>query len=468
MKFIVQRVLVIATCLLLLSVSQFWFNSDTIAAAPKNNGKTATVDNIIVMICDGWGYNHIDATSYYQYGATGTQIYQDFPVSYALSTYMWGGEYNPSRAWSDFFYVTSGYTDSAASATAISTGVKTYNGAVGMDINNGPVQHILERAEDLGKATGVVTSVQFSHATPASFVAHNVSRYNYSEIAREMIYDSAVDVIMGCGNPWYNDDGQLVSIPDTYQYVGGEATWNDLMAGTAAGDANGDGLANDTWVLIQEREEIQSLKDGPTPDRVIGIPQVKNTLQYKRSGNIYSNPYEVPALYTVPSLVEMTEATLNILDNDPDGFFLMVEGGAVDWASHDNASGRVIEEMMDFNRAVEAVVEWIRQNSDWDRTFLIVTGDHECGYLLGPGSGPGPDPAWNLLINNGTGNVPGMAWYSGTHTNSLIPLFAKGSAASSLKRYANKRDPVRGSYMDNTEIGKAIFKCMNYNSGKTQ
>ena len=79
----------------------------------------------------------------------------------------------------------------------MSTGVKTYDGAIGVDLEGLPLEHALELAEEKGKATGVVTSVEWSHATPAGFVAHNVSRNNYAEIAQEMIYDSAVDVIMG-------------------------------------------------------------------------------------------------------------------------------------------------------------------------------------------------------------------------------------------------------------------------------
>ncbi len=82
----------------------------------------------------------------------------------------------------------------------------------------------------------------------------------------------------------------------------------------------------------------------------------------------------------------------------------MVEGGAVDWAAHANQSGRVIEEEIDFNHSVEAVVEWVEKNSNWGETLVIVTGDHETGYLTGPGS----DPAWMPLVNNGAGYLPGM------------------------------------------------------------
>jgi alkaline phosphatase len=323
-------------------------------------------------------------------------------------------------------------------------------------MNENDLQHALELAEEKGKSTGVITSVEFSHATPAAFVAHNVSRNNYAEIGQEMVYDSAVDVIMGCGHPWYDADGQPKSTPNTFKYVGGETTWDDLVAGTAGGDADGDGV-DDPWVLIQTLAEFQALMSGPTPKRVIGVAQVYQTLQQGRSGDKSADPYVVPLIMTVPTLEEMTKAALNILDDDPDGLFLMVEGGAVDWASHGNESGRTIEEQIDFDMAVEAVVDWVKKNSNWGETLLIVTSDHETGYLNGPGS----DPTWESIVNNGIANLTGMEWHSGSHTNSLVRLFAKGKAASLFLGYADEVDTVHGSYVDNTELAEVVFETMD-------
>jgi alkaline phosphatase len=318
------------------------------------------------------------------------------------------------------------------------------------------LKNILEVAEELGKKTGVVSSVLFSHATPAAFAAHNESRNNFTEIAQEMIYDSAADVIMGTGHPWYNADGEIKSTPNTFVFVGGETTWDDLVAGTAGGDADGDGI-DDPWTLIQTRAEFQSLASGPTPKRVIGIPQVYQTLQQGRSGDPYAEPYVVPLIETVPTLEEMTNAALNTLADDSDGLFLMVEGGAIDWASHGNQSGRMIEEQIDFERAVEAVSEWVKKNSNWGETLLIVTGDHETGYLTGPGS----DPTWESIVNNGAGNLPGMEWHSTGHTNSLMVLSAKGDAARLFHEYADEKDLVRGPYVDNTSVADIVFRAID-------
>jgi alkaline phosphatase len=112
--------------------------------------------------------------------------------------------------------------------------------------------------------------------------------------------------------------------------------------------------------------------------------------------------------------------------------------------------------MLDFERAVEAVVDWVRENSNWGETLLMVTGDHETGYLNGPYSSPG----WAPVENNGAGSMPGMGWYSSSHTNSLVVLAAKGDAARLLHDYADGTDPVRGPYVDNTELGLVLLRAM--------
>ncbi len=428
------------------------------------NLKRKMVKNIIVMISDGCGYNQIAATDYFQNGKSGSQGYERFPVKLGMSTYemeMVNGQYqllgyDPKLAWSDFNYVKTNITDSASAATAMSTGVKTYNGAIGVDANGQPLKHLSQRAEELGKATGVVTTVEFSHATPAGFVAHNTSRNNYAQIAQEMIVSSATDVIMGAGNPGFNDNGQpAVSDP---KYVGGQATWDALQTGAAglAVDADHNGILDDAWKLVQTRADIQALAAGPTPKRVCAVPQVYTTLQQARGGDGAAAPYVVPMNQNIPTLAEMSRAALNVLDNDKDGLFLMIEGGAIDWAGHANQSGRMIEEEIDFNQAVEAVINWVNKNSNWAETLLVVTGDHETGYLTGPGS----DPTWKPIANNGKGKLPGMEWHLTDHTNSLIPLFAKGFASSFLYCSADQKDPVKGRYIDNIEMARTMLDLL--------
>ena len=139
----------------------------------KVDVSAAPAKNVILMISDGQGYNTVQATNYY----TGlTQVYETFPTQYGVTTYMllsngtpWG--YDSAAAWSDFNYVKSNPTDSAAAATAIYTGEKTYGGSIGMDFDREALVSIAQMAATYGKATGAVSSVQFSHATPAAVAA---------------------------------------------------------------------------------------------------------------------------------------------------------------------------------------------------------------------------------------------------------------------------------------------------------
>lgn len=174
----------------------------------------------------------------------------------------------------------------------------------------------------------------------------------------------------------------------------------------------------------------------------------------------------------------MTRGALRVLARNPRGFFLMVEGGAVDWANHANNLGRMIEEQIDFNHAVEAVVDWIALNGGWQENLLIVTSDHECGMLWGPGSYIDKDGNghydhevdvfvdWMPIENNGIGNLPGVQYGSGVHTNALVPLYAHGAGAHALRHTLDGRDigaalfwNFSGGYVDNTDIFFLMMRC---------
>lgn len=453
-----KKLLKTATTLVLSGLLLLQVGTPTMATSQKQTlltGNGKEVKNVILLISDGWGENQILATNYFVDGTAKSQDYQRFPTSLYMSTYSFGditttddldSQYSPDL-WSNFNLFTLNPTDSAAAGTAMSTGTKTYDAAIGVDQELENLKHIAEDFEALGKSTGVVSSVQISHATPASFVDHNASRNNYTDIANGMIQNSATDVIMGAGHPLYTDNGTLASTPN-YRYIGGADTWNSLINGTLGNDADLDGDV-DYWTLLQSKTEFENLTNGDTPNRVIGIAQAITTLQQSRSGDRYAQAYEVPFNDNVPSLATMSEGALNVLDNNDEGFFLMIEGGAVDWAGHANQSGRLIEEQEDFNQAVDSVCKWVEENSNWDETLVIVTGDHETGYLTGT---KGVDK----VINQGKGVMPTMSWNSGDHTNQLIPFFAKGVGAEIFKKLADEKDPIRGFYLDNTEISAAI------------
>lgn len=449
-------VLVVAAVVVVFSITcPTAAQDEAVAPRPPAAPEDMQPKNIIVMIADGCGFHHMAAAWMFEYGEEADPLYESFPVQIAMSTYAVGGSYDPARAAEDFDYLKSGATDSAAAATAMATGRKTYSGAIGVDPDKQPLLNVVEAAEAAGRATGVVTSVQFAHATPAGFVAHNESRGNYEAIAREMIAQSATDVIMGAGHPDYDDDAQPVEGDRDYKYVGGEDTWQAVRAGAAGADADGDGQP-DPWTLVDDIEGFEALASGDTPARVLGIPPVATTLQQRRGGDAAAGAYEVPLTAGVPSLALMTRGALNVLDADPDGLFLMVEGGAVDWASHANQCGRMIEEQIDFNRAVAAVVDWIGRESSWDETLLIVTADHETGYLTGPEA----EVACTEPVCCGAGFMPQIEWHSGSHTNQLVPFFARGVGADFFEASAIATDPDRGPYIDNTFIGGIIISAL--------
>jgi len=430
-----------------------------IHASASGMAPTPNPRNIILMICDGAGFNHVDAASIFAHGESGRQSYEQFPVKLAMSTTPAAADaYDPGRFWSDREAVIGWPTDSAAAITAMTTGVKTRNGAICVTPADDPLPTICARMEDSGRATGVVTTVQFAHATPAGIAVCNPRRSNYVEIGRDMVLHSRLDVIMGAGHPLHDNSGQSARRAN-HEFVGGEATWAALVAGTAGHDADGDGLP-DPWHLIQDRGDFQALCEGPTPGRVIGVARVRETLQQERGGDQQAAPFAVPFTPNIPNLVEMTRAALNILDDHPGGFFLMIEGGAADWASHDNETGRMIEEMLDFAAAAAAVVGWATERSNWQETLVIVTADHETGLLAGPSPAAGKRPACPFelpLENRGRGRLPGAEWYTGDHTNALVPFYARGAGSENFLSAADQQDPVFGPYLDNTELGQILI-----------
>lgn len=405
--------------------------------------------NIILMISDGCGFNQLNATSFYQYDKLGNQIYENFPIKYSVSTYSSSGSYLPNKS-TEIKYLLTNPTDSAAAATAMATGNKTYNTSIGFSIKKEPLKNLTQIAYEKGLSTGVITSVPFNHATPASFVAHNLERDNYNEIAIEMISKSTLNVIMGAGNPTYNNNNVKIQQPN-YKYLD-KTTWNKIENSTfETVDIDNDDIP-DNWKYIKNKADFQKLITGDTPKRVLGIAKCSDTLQEMREPVNDKEPYITSQNQNVPTLSEMVLGGLNVLDNNKNGFFLMIEGGAIDWANHSNLKSRMVEEQISFNKAVEDVVQWIEKNSSFDDTLLIITADHESGMLTGTTSFD--------ITSNGINKLPDMKYNSTGHSNSLVPLFAKGFNSNLFHSFANKTDSSRGKYIDNTNIFKVISESI--------
>ncbi|WP_257160171.1 alkaline phosphatase [Corynebacterium cystitidis] len=422
---------------------------------PAHADEKSGPKNIIYMIGDGMGYNHVAAVNLYESGQTryqldgpadpeqltelpgdAVQAYEHFDLV-GMATFQKDNHYDPIAAWSDHDWVKKNYTDSAAAGTAMATGVKVDNGTLAVDPAGNPLENASERAMDHDKAAGVVSSVPFSHATPAAWAAHNVSRNDYHAIAAEMLAGD-LDVIMGAGHPFYDADNNKVAEPD-YKYIS-EETYNDVMEG-------------DKWNVVVDQAEFASLAAGVVEEdeQYFGLAPVASTLQHDRSGTpdeLYVDPFN-----DVVDLGTMTKGALNVLGQDDDGFHLMVEGGAIDWAGHANTIGRDIEETIDFNEAVEVAIQWVEEHSSWEETLLVVTADHETGYLSGPEDQPGFTP----MVGE-KGQAPAHGYYSGDHTNHLVPFYFKGAGAEEIKAAATGNDPVRGAYIDNTTLAKLTME----------
>ncbi|MCS7238309.1 MAG: alkaline phosphatase [Thermoguttaceae bacterium] len=400
--------------------------------------------------------------------------------------------YDPKKAWDPvegYQWLVKSATDSAGAGTAMSTGRKTYNNAINWSDEDRPIQPTLvEIAKELGKSTGVVTSVQWSHATPATLGGAKVpKRDDYETIAQQMIREGLLDVIMGAGHPEYDNNGRPLP-PDKYdyKYVGGKELWQALEH--ARGQPGGTYLG---FRPVVTKEEFASLASGPVPPRVVGTAMVAATLQASRtvtkpgepgtpqtqagiasvarssalSGSasspslggqsaetatqLYLAPFAEPVNENVPTLEVMASGALNILDDNPNGFFLMIEGGAIDWANHANRADRMIEEMIDFLRTIETVVHWVESHSSWGETLVIITADHETGLIWGPQSDKVP---FQPLEDRGPGRLPGLRYNATQHSNSLVPLYARGPGAEAFRQLIEGEDPVRGPFVHLTSI----------------
>jgi alkaline phosphatase len=462
-------------------------------AADAAAGSEPQVKNIILLIADGAGYNTLRATDYW----TGTtQPYAGLQwVQHPLATFpgrksptdpiagsaglmqQQAMVYDPQLAWntapqtggaSGYPYFFAGYKwlrdtdpDSANTMTAMVCGVKTYNNAINVNGNGTPLLSLPEVAKSLGKSTAALSSVPFVHATPAAGGgAHNINRNNYHEIAQEMFAAGVLDVIGGGGNPDYDTDGNPVAQPD-YLWIP-ETIWTALEAGTLP---SGDGVNN--WTLVQERKDIEALVTGPVPAKLAMIPTTFDTLQQTRSSGSnpqFTAPGDDPLRTDVPSLETMALVALNAIGDNANGFYLHVEGGAVDWAMHDNQFGRMIEEHMQFNDAIEAIVEYLNADTDgnnWANTLVVITADHD-HMLFGPNSDTIP---FQELVDNGGGVLPGYRWHDNSHSNQPVPLFARGPSADQLAARADQLDAYddgkyqfgHGLYLHQSELGQHLL-----------
>lgn len=281
--------------------------------------------------------------------------------------------------------------ESASSATAIATGVQTFSGAVGVGPDSQPRLTVLEAAEARGLATGLVTTTLLTDATPAAFAAHVPDRSQGFDIARQ-ITGAGIEVLLGDGRAAFAPSGR----PDSLNLI------EELRRGHV-------------WV-----ETPAELAAAAGADSVLAL------------AGFFAIDREFETARRRPSLAEMTAAALQVVDRDPDGFFLMVESEHIDHFGHENLPlGAIVAEVLELDRAIGVALEYRSRNPD---TLIVVVGDHDTGGLdLSPDS---------------TGALA-ASWGTTRHTAEMVPVFALGPGAEEF-----------GGVRTGAEIGRALHRAV--------
>ncbi|NIO55186.1 MAG: alkaline phosphatase [Deltaproteobacteria bacterium] len=317
---------------------------------------------VILFIGDGMGFEHVKAAGMYGNNTPGSLSFESFPYHGSVTTTNIYGK----------------VTDSAAASTAMATGTKVSNGVISVLLpgDGKPLKTIAEYFQESGQFTGLVTTTFVAHATPAAFAAHVPNRNNFSDIVSDYLDRSRPNVVFG-----------------------GARHITKEMASWAG------------YRIVTDRESMLA-QDTENVTLLWGL---------FGHGNM---PYEYAGLGSLPHLSEMTSTALSVLDNEPSGFFLMVEGGRIDHASHANDIERAIYETIEFSKAVRVAMDWAEGRDD---TLIIVTADHETGGLA-------------VLENRGNGSIPDVRWETGGHTEKNVPVYALGDGADQFEGEIDNTD----------------------------
>ena len=298
---------------------------------------------VFYFIGDGMGVNQVQGTELFQgelKGEIGISplCFTQFPVSTVATT----------------FSATNGVTDSAAAGTALATGNKTKNGAIGVlkDLET-PVNSVAVWAKNSGRRVGIATSVSVDHATPAAFYAHEAGRSSYYNIGADL-YRAGFDFYAG----------------------------SDFVEPENKKDKNAKNLYKmaDEYGYCIARGYNEYTKESDKADKMI-LFQSKEASEKDRS----ASPYAIDRTEKDLSLEDITRSAIDFLSKDMSkGFFLMVEGGKIDWACHSNDAATAFREVQDFDNAIKIAYEFYKQHPE--ETLIVVTADHETGgIVLGTG-----------------------------------------------------------------------------------
>ncbi len=284
---------------------------------------------VFLFIGDGTGIPQRMATELIVKGEGGEGLLMNRLPAYGITT---------TRSYNSLI------TDSSSAGTAIATGVKTIDGYVGVDHEFKPLETIAEMAKKKGMKVGILTSVSMDHATPASFYAHQPSRNMYYEIALDMT-KSGFDYFGG--GAFVDPDGKKSKNPVGNAYdLAKEAGYSIFVGREEFGK-----ITKDAGKVFAYNDRLDSSK---------------------------ALPYSIDTKPEDITLAEFTQKGIDLLDN-PDGFFMMVEGGKVDWTCHANDAATAIKEVIALDEAVKVAYAFYEAHPE--DTLIVVTGDHETGGL---------------------------------------------------------------------------------------
>lgn len=324
-------------------------------AAQQDN----TPFNVIFLVGDGMGLSQL--SSAYFYGEQEPN-FSRFPVVGLSKTK--SGSHK--------------ITDSAAGATAFSTGEKTYNGAIGVNMDTNAVSTITEDLADQGWKIGLIATSSITHATPASFYAHVPSRIMQQEIAKELVY-SQVDFIAGGGYGWFNNRTDSINYLDSLTARGYFVDTNSVLTPSS------------------------------TPQQKLAFLLAPDGLPAKHLGRD-------------DFLTQATQRAIDFFDSKKESFFLLVEGSQIDWGGHANSGQYVTQEVLDFDKAVGVALDYAKEQGN---TLVVVTADHETGgFTMAGEQNVGPFMAISRDYNT---LVPSFS--TGGHSCTMVPVLAKGPYA---------------------------------------
>jgi alkaline phosphatase len=320
----------------------------------KVSAPTKKVKNIILLIGDGMGLSQVSASQFYN---KKTSNFERFPVIGLTKT----------SSTSDLI------TDSAAAATAFASGIKTYNGALGVNTDTLAVKTIVEEISKIGISTGIISTSSIVHATPAAFYTHTKKRSMYEDIAAQLV-SSDIDFFAGGGINYFND-------------------------------------RKDKRNLILELE-----KKGFSINTE-SLPKNTKPVLNKKQGYLLA-PNGMPKMLDGRGefLTNATKLAIESLSSNEEGFFLMIEGAQIDWGGHDNDADYLISELIDFDNTIGVALDFAKLNGE---TLVIVTADHETG-------------GFTLAQDNGNYNKIKPVFSTGGHSATMVPVFAKGPNAENF------------------------------------